>query len=44
VAITETVWPDVLIGLLIAGFFLFSACGVIRASLTELSTGVRTTT
>lgn len=40
VAITGTVWPDILIGLLIAGFFLFSAWGVIRASLTEFRTSV----
>ncbi len=42
VAITGTVWPDLLIGLLIAGLFLSSAWGVIRASLTELRTGVPT--
>jgi cation diffusion facilitator family transporter len=40
VAITGAAWPDFLIGLLIAGLFLSSACGVIRASLTELHTGV----
>jgi cation diffusion facilitator family transporter len=42
VAITGAAWPDILIGLLIAGLFLFSACGVIRAALTELRTGVPT--
>jgi hypothetical protein len=35
VAITGTAWPDVLMGLLITGFFLSAAWGVIRASLTE---------
>jgi cation diffusion facilitator family transporter len=44
VAITGTVWPDILIGLLIAGFFLFSAWDVIRASLIEFRTGAPTTT
>ncbi len=39
VALTGAVWPDTIIGLLIAGFFLSSAWGVIRASLTELRTG-----
>jgi cation diffusion facilitator family transporter len=34
VGITGTVWPDILIGLLIAGLFIVSAYGVIRASLT----------
>jgi cation diffusion facilitator family transporter len=43
VALTETVWPDILIGLVIASFFLSSAWGVIRASLTELRTDVPTT-
>ena len=43
VAITGTVWPDILIGLVIAGFFLVSAWGVIRASLTELRTAIPTT-
>ena len=43
VAMTGTVWPDIVIGLVIAGFFLVSAWGVIRASLTELRTGVPTT-
>ena len=43
VAITRTVWPDILIGLLIAGLFLCSAWGVIRASLTALRTGFPTT-
>ncbi|ETX06197.1 cation transporter [Candidatus Entotheonella palauensis] len=42
VSMTGTVWPDMVIGLVIAGFFLFSAWGVIRASLTELRTGVPT--
>ena len=36
VVITGTVWPDILIGLLIAGFFLSSAWDVIQTSLTEL--------
>ena len=44
VALTGTAWPDILIGLLIAGIFLSSAWGVIRASLTEFHTGVPTTT
>jgi Co/Zn/Cd efflux system component len=44
VALTGTAWPDILIGLLIAGIFLSSAWGVIRASLTEFRTGVPTTT
>jgi cation diffusion facilitator family transporter len=44
VAITGTAWPDILIGLLIAGIFLSSAWGVIRASLTEFRTGVPTAT
>jgi Co/Zn/Cd efflux system component len=44
VAITGTAWPDILIGLLIAGIFLSSAWGVIRASLTEFRTGAPTTT
>ena len=43
VAMTGTVWPDIVIGLVIAGFFLVSAWGVIRASLTELRTSVPTT-
>jgi Co/Zn/Cd efflux system component len=44
VALTGTAWPDILIGLLIAGIFLSSAWGVIRASLTEFRTGAPTTT
>ena len=40
VAMTGTVWPDIAVGLVIAGFFLFSAWDVIRASLSELRTGV----
>ena len=44
VTITRTVWPDILMGLLIAGIFLSSAWGVIRASLTECRTGIPTTT
>jgi cation diffusion facilitator family transporter len=43
VTITGTAWPDILIGLLIAGLFLSSAWGVIRASLTALRTGSPTT-
>jgi cation diffusion facilitator family transporter len=43
VAMTGTVWPDILIGLVTAGFFLISAWGVIRASLLEFRTGVPTT-
>jgi Co/Zn/Cd efflux system component len=43
VAMTGTVWPDILIGWVIAGFFLCSAWGVLRASLTECRTGVPTT-
>ena len=43
VAMTGTVWPDILIGLVIAGFFLVSAWDVIRASLLEFRTGVPTT-
>jgi cation diffusion facilitator family transporter len=43
VAITGTVWPDILIGLLLAGLFLASAYGVIRASLTAFRTGSPTT-
>jgi cation diffusion facilitator family transporter len=39
VAMTGTAWPDILIGLLIAGLFLVSAWGVIRASLIELRSG-----
>lgn len=42
VAMTGTVWPDIVIGLVIAGFFLFSAWGVIRASLIEFRTGIPT--
>lgn len=44
VAITGTAWPDVLIGLLIASIFLFSAWGVIRASLTARRAGFTMTT
>lgn len=44
VALTGTAWPDILIGLLIAGIFLSSAGGGIRASLTEFRTGVPTMT
>jgi len=36
VAVTGMAWPDILIGLLIAGLFLSSAWGVIRAALIEL--------
>jgi cation diffusion facilitator family transporter len=43
VTITGTAWPDILIGLLIAGLFLSSAYGVIRASLTALRTSFPTT-
>ncbi|MDH3598106.1 MAG: cation diffusion facilitator family transporter [Candidatus Tectomicrobia bacterium] len=43
VAVTGTAWPDILIGLLIAGLFLSSAWGVIRASLIELRTGATMT-
>ena len=43
VAMTGTMWPDILIGLVIAGFFLVSAWDVIRASLTEFRTGIPTT-
>ena len=43
VAITGAAWPDILIGLLIAGLFLSSAWGVIRASLLELHTAIPTT-
>ncbi len=39
VAMTGAAWPDILIGLLIAGLFLSSAWDVMRASLSELSTG-----
>jgi cation diffusion facilitator family transporter len=44
VAITGTAWPDILIGLLIAGLFLSSAWDVMRASLTEFRTGMTMTT
>jgi Co/Zn/Cd efflux system component len=44
VAITGTAWPDILMGLLIAGIFLSSAWGVIRASLTAFRTGLTATT
>lgn len=44
VAITGTAWPDILIGLLIAGLFLSSAWGVIRESLAEFRTGISTMT
>ena len=44
VAITGTVWPDILIGLVIASFFLSSAWGVIRVSLAEFRTGMPTMT
>jgi cation diffusion facilitator family transporter len=37
VAVSGTAWPDILIGLLIAGLFLSSAWGVIRAALIELN-------
>ncbi|PON12555.1 cation transporter [Candidatus Entotheonella serta] len=43
VVLTGTVWPDILIGLVIASFFLFSAYGIIRESLTEFRAGVPTT-
>jgi cation diffusion facilitator family transporter len=42
VAITGTAWPDILIGFLMAGLFLSSARGVIRAALFELRTAVPT--
>ena len=42
VTITGAVWPDIVIGLVIAGFFLFSAWDVIRASLAEWRTRVPT--
>jgi Co/Zn/Cd efflux system component len=42
VAITGTAWPDILIGLLVAGLFLSSAWGVMRAALFELRTAVPT--
>ena len=44
VVLTGTAWPDILIGLLIAGLFLSSAGGVIRAALAELRTGFSMTT
>jgi cation diffusion facilitator family transporter len=44
VALTGTAWPDILIGLLIAGLFLSSAWNVTRDSLTELRMGVTITT
>ena len=44
VILTGAAWPDILIGLLIAGLFLSSAWEVIRACLSELHTGVPTTT
>jgi cation diffusion facilitator family transporter len=37
VAVTGMAWPDILIGLLIAGLFLSSAWGIIRAALIELN-------
>jgi Co/Zn/Cd efflux system component len=37
VAVSGTAWPDILIGLLIAGLFLSSAWGVIRVALIELN-------
>ena len=40
VALTGTAWPDILIGLIIAGLFLSSAWSVIRQSLVELRSGV----
>lgn len=40
VAVTGTLWPDILIGLLIAGLFLHSAWGVIQASLAKLRSGI----
>jgi Co/Zn/Cd efflux system component len=43
VAITGAAWPDILIGLLIAGLFLCSASGVIRATLLALHPAVPTT-
>jgi cation diffusion facilitator family transporter len=43
VAITGAAWPDILIGLLIAGLFLCSAWGVMRAALLELRPAVPTT-
>lgn len=43
VVLTGTVWLDILIGLVIASFFLFSAYGIIRESLTEFRAGVPTT-
>ena len=44
VVLTGTAWPDVLIGLLIAGLFLSSAWDIIRASLTEFRMGFTVTT
>jgi cation diffusion facilitator family transporter len=43
VAVTGTAWPDILVGLLIAGLFLSSAWGVIRASLIDLNKRVTMT-
>jgi len=39
VAVTGMAWPDILMGLLIAGLFLSSAWGVIRTALVELRPG-----
>ena len=36
VARFQSVWPDVLVGVAIAGLFLWTACGVLRESLSEL--------
>lgn len=44
VALTGTAWPDILIGLIIAGLFLSSAWGVIRQSLVELRSGITKST
>jgi cation diffusion facilitator family transporter len=41
VAFTGMAWPDILIGLLIAGLFLSSAWGVIGNALTAMRTGLR---
>lgn len=44
VALTDTAWPDILIGLIIAGLFLSSAWSVMRESLVELRSGVAKST
>lgn len=40
VALTRTVWPDVLVSLAITGVILHSAVGVLRAALPQLSHGI----